>query len=446
MVPGGPRRRPGLPRARAVLVPPRPAARTARRCPPTLALHLLGHDLDPDHVPDGTPGEWYLHLFASEQPDLNWDHPDVRREHEDILRFWFDRGAAGVRIDSAALLVKDPALPEVPARRRRPGSTPHRPRRAPRHLPELARDRRLAIPGTRILIGEVWLPDAERFAPYLRPDELHTAFNFDFLARPWDAAAPRASIDTTLAAHAPVGAPATWVLSNHDVTRPVTRFGREDSSFAFAAKRHGMPTDLELGRRRARAAALLVAALPGSPVHLPGRGARPRRGRGHPRRAARRTRCTPARAARTPAATAAGCRCRGRASAPPFGFSPTGATGDPWLPQPAHWADLTVEAQARRPGSMLNLYRTRCASGARSPASATARLAGSVAPTGVLAFARGDAFVCITNLPTAPVSLPADAELAARQRPAGRTAGCRPTPRRGCGHRDPPTHAEGGAG
>ena len=74
----------------------------------------------------------------------------------------------------------------------------------------------------------------------------------------------RASIERTLAAHAPVGAPATWVLSNHDVTRPVTRYGREDSSFAFLAKRHGVPTDPVLGVRRARAAALLVAALPGA--------------------------------------------------------------------------------------------------------------------------------------------------------------------------------------
>ena len=139
--------------------------------------------------PDGTPGEWYLHLFTPEQPDLNWDHPDVRREHEDILRFWFDRGAAGVRIDSAALLVKDPALPEVtgdqaPGRTTRPG-----PRRAARHLPQLAGDRRLATRAPGSSWARCGSPDIERFARYLRPDELHTAFNFDFMARPWDAGA-----------------------------------------------------------------------------------------------------------------------------------------------------------------------------------------------------------------------------------------------------------------
>ena len=141
--------------------------------------------------------------------------------------------------------------------------------------------------GGRILIGEIWLPDAERFARYLRPDEMHTAFNFDFLACPWEPGRLRACIDATLAAHAPVGAPATWVLSNHDVTRHVTRYGREDTKFEFAAKRARHPdVDLELGTRRARAAALLTLALPGRGLHLPGRGARPARGGGHPGRGA----------------------------------------------------------------------------------------------------------------------------------------------------------------
>src|SRR6202020_3204399 len=116
----------------------------------------------------------------------------------------------------------------------------------------------------RALVGEVWLPDAERFARSLRPSELHTAFNFDFLACPWEPGAMRASIESALAAHAPVDAPATWVLSNHDVARPVTRYGRADTRFAFETKREGTPTDLVRGERRARAAALLAMALPGS--------------------------------------------------------------------------------------------------------------------------------------------------------------------------------------
>ena len=116
----------------------------------------------------------------------------------------------------------------------------------------------------RLLVGEVWSPDAERFARYLRPDELHTAFNFDFLACPWEPGPMRTSIESALAAHAPVDAPTTWVLSNHDVTRPVTRYGRTDTSFSFESKRANTPTDLERGTRAARAAALLAMALPGS--------------------------------------------------------------------------------------------------------------------------------------------------------------------------------------
>ena len=358
--------------------------------------------------PDGTPGEWYLHLFAPEQPDLNWNHPDVRAEHEDILRFWFDRGVAGVRIDSAGLLIKDPALPEVPEVVE-PGGHPTEDRD---EVHEVYRSwRRIAdeYEGTRVLVGEVWVPDAARFAAYLRPDEMHTAFNFDFMSRPWDAAELRASIDLMLAAHAPVGAPSTWVLSNHDVTRPVTRYGREDSSFAFAKKRFGTPSDLELGRRRARAAALLTAALPGSlylyqgdelglpevelprdaledPMHFRSGGVDPGRD---------------------------GCRVPlpWRGTEPPFGFSPPGR-GDgstvaaPWLPQPAAWAALTVQAQEADPGSMLWLYRQALRIRRREPALGDGAMTWLPSEPTSLVFQRGDDVVNVTNLGDAPIALP----------------------------------------
>jgi alpha-glucosidase len=359
--------------------------------------------------PDGTAGEWYLHLFSTEQPDLNWNHPDVRREFEDVLAFWFDRGAAGVRIDSAALLVKDATLPEIPTDPR-PGEHPNTDRD---ELHEIYRGWRAVADryaDPKALVGELWIPDLERFARYLRPDELHTAFNFDFLARPWEASALRASIDETLAAHAPTGAPATWLLSNHDVTRPVTRYGRIDSSFAFLAKRRGTPTDASLGRRRARAAALLVAALPGShyiyqgdelgldevedlpvellrdPMHFRSGGVDPGRD---------------------------GCRVplpwSGEAS--PFGFSPDGASDEPWLPQPTRWAELTVEAQDGDPASMLNLYRAALRIRKATPDLRDDRFAWLDGSPDVLAFRRGDTFVAITNLGPEPVLPPADAEL-----------------------------------
>ena len=168
-----------------------------------------------------------------------------------------------MRIDSAALAMKHPDLPEVDDDHA-PGEHPFLDRD---ELHDLYRSwRRVAdtYEPPRVLIGEIWLPDRERFARYLRPDELHTAFNFDFLACPWEPAALRRCIVATLDAHEPVGAPPTWVLSNHDVTRVATRYGRADTSFSFSGRRMGVPTDAALGQRRARAAALLALALPGT--------------------------------------------------------------------------------------------------------------------------------------------------------------------------------------
>ncbi|MEU4664243.1 glycoside hydrolase family 13 protein [Micromonospora chalcea] len=356
--------------------------------------------------PDGTPGDWYLHLFAPQQPDFNWDHPRVREEFEDILRFWFERGVDGIRIDSAGLLVKDGTLPEVHPDR------PH-PFRDQDGVHDVYRAwRRIAdsYPGGRALVGEVWLPDRQRFANYLRPDELHTAFNFDFLGCAWDATALRESIDGTLAAHAPVGAPATWVLSNHDVTRHVTRYGRADTRFSFAAKREGIPTDLELGTRRARAAALLSLALPGAayvyqgeelglwevediPYELRQDPMWERSGRVDPGRD--------------------GCRVPlpWQGDTPPFGFSPDGASAAPWLPQPADWKDRTVRAQTGDPHSMLELYRAALALRRTEPALGDGTLAWLPAPHGVLAFAREPGFTCLVNLGDAAVPLPAHDEL-----------------------------------
>ncbi len=351
--------------------------------------------------PDGTPGDWYLHLFAPEQPDFNWDHPRVRAEFEDILRFWFDRGVDGIRIDSAGLLVKESTLPEI---------LPDQPH--PFHdldgVHEIYRDwRRVAdaYPGDRALIGEVWLPDRQRFAKYLRPDELHAAFNFDFLGCAWDAAALRESIDGTLSAHAPVGAPATWVLSNHDVTRDVTRYGRADTTFSFAAKREGIPTDLELGTRRARAAALLSLSLPGAAYVYQGE-----------ELGLWEVEDIPYALRQDPMFFRSGGTDPGRdgcrvplpwaGDAPPFGFSPDGATTVPWLPQPADWKDRTARAQADDPHSMLELYRAAIALRRTEAALGDGMLTWLPAPEGVLAFRRDPGFTCVVNLSGAAVPLP----------------------------------------
>jgi alpha-glucosidase len=234
---------------------------------------------------------------------------------------------------------------------------------------------------------------------------MHTAFNFDFLTRPWGAASFRESIEQTLAAHAPIGAPSTWVLSNHDVTRPVTRYGREDTAFAFLKKRFGVPTDPEIGTKRGRAAALLVAALPGSlyiyqgdelglpevedlpleliedPMHSRAGGIDPGRD---------------------------GCRVPlpWSGDRPPFGFSPDGT--ETWLPQPASWKTLTVEAQDADPSSMLNLYREALRLRRELPGLGDGPLEwiDGLGPD-VLAFRRGASFACHVN--TGEVSVPVPA-------------------------------------
>jgi alpha-glucosidase len=352
-------------------------------------------------------GEWYLHLFAPEQPDLNWTHPDVWAEHEDVLRFWFDRGAAGVRIDSAALPVKDPELAEE-----RPDAGPgEHPFTDRETLHDIYRRWRAVADGydePRVLVGEIWLPDAERLARYLRPDELHSAFNFDFLRCAWDAGRMRESIESVLAVHAPVDAPATWVLSNHDVTRPATRYGRVDSSFAFESKREGTPTDLARGTRRARAAALLAMALPGSMYVYQGEEL------GLPE-----VEDIPPERRQDPMWLRSGGVDPGRdgcrvpipwsGDRAPYGFSPSDGV-QTWLDQPADWAPFTVEAQTRDTTSMLSLYRAGLRVRRQAPWG-DGRFGWLPADDAVIAFARGDRFACFVNFGADAVQLPDGAEV-----------------------------------
>ena len=354
--------------------------------------------------PDGTPEQWYLHLFAPGQPDLNWGHRDVVADHEEILRFWFDRGVAGIRIDSAALVAKDERLPEVPGTPQ-PGEHPYVDREDLQHIYRSWRQIADGYGPDRVLIGELWLPDGERFARYLRPGVLHSAFNFDYMSAPWDAKALRASIEQTLEIHERVGAPATWVLSNHDVTRPVTRYGREDTAFAFDTKRFGTPTDLELGTRRARAAALLAMALPGAYYVFQGEEL------GLPEADIPLARIEDPMHARSGGIDPGRDGCRvpfpWSGTEPPYGFSPRPV--DTWLPQPDGWGGRTAAAQARDPGSMLALYRA--ALGLRRDLPELG--AGDGAPLGwldlgpdVIAFGRGGRFACVTNFSGTPVDLP----------------------------------------
>jgi alpha-glucosidase len=370
--------------------------------------------------PDGRPGEWYLHLFAPEQPDFNWANAGVRQEFEDVLRFWFDRGADGIRIDSAALLTKDPLLPEV-ASDQPPG--PAHPYSDRDDVHDIYRSWRVVAdeyPG-RVLIGEIWIPDAARLARYVSQGELHTVFNFPYLSCPWDAGALRAVIDSTLALNEPAGAPATWVLSNHDVDRIVSRYGRADTAFSLDRRAyfHSFPVDLDLGTRRARAAALLTMALPGSVYVYQGEELGLWEVQDIPDELRQdpiwyRTHGT------DPGRDGSRVPLPWSGAEPPFGFSPPAATAAPWLPQPKEWRDLTVEAESGAAGSMLTLYRTALRVRRTEPALGDGPMTWLAAAAGVLAFDRGTSVRCVTNLSAAPVPLPAHAAVVLTSGPLDR--------------------------
>ncbi|MEH0828854.1 MULTISPECIES: glycoside hydrolase family 13 protein [unclassified Micromonospora] len=342
-------------------------------------------------------GQWYLHLFDPAQPDLNWRHPEVRAEFEDVLRFWLDRGVDGFRIDVAHGMIKAEGLPDVGFNSMTTGQRQSELLGKGR-LPYFDQDEVHDIyrawrpildsyPGGRMAVAEAWAETPQRLARYIGPDELHQAFSFDFLDATWSADSFRKVIDTALAESTIVGAPTTWVLSNHDRQRHVTRYG-----------------DGEVGLRRARAAALLMFALPGcayvyqgEELGLPEVLDLPDELRQDP--AFRRT-----------GESRDGCRVPipWSGELPPYGFGPDGSELS-WLPAPATWRALSVAAQTGVPGSTLELYRTALRVRHEHPA-----LAGLDGITwletepGVLAFRRsaGDAEVtCVVNISGADVTV-----------------------------------------
>jgi alpha-glucosidase len=337
---------------------------------------------------DEASGRFYLHLFAREQPDLDWHRPDVQDAFEEIIGFWLDRGVDGLRVDVAHGLFKDPELRDEaePVPGAEAGSFD---RRAAVDRPELhplyRRWRALAdrYGDDRIFVAEVDLTDPARVARYVRAGELHLAFNFTLLKRPWEAAAMRAAIDATRAELAAVGATPTWVLESHDVTRLATRWG---------------------GLRQARAGALLLLALPGTAFLYQGQ------------ELGLDEVDVPDELRRDPIFFRSGGLRLGRdgcrvpvpwdADAPAFGFS----TGTPWLQQPPHWRGLAASAQEREPGSTLALFRQAL----RLRRGLAGDLAWRESPPGTLVFDRGGT-TCLVNVEGDPLALPAGEVLVASE-------------------------------
>jgi alpha-glucosidase len=366
---------------------------------------------------DGRPGQWYLHLFAPEQPDVDWTNPDVREEFNETMRFWFEMGVDGFRIDVAHGLVKAEGLPDIgstewPPVNSDPVDHPHWDRDEVHEIYRQWRALADAYDDPRVFVAEAWVHNPERLAMYIRDDELHTAFNFDFLLAPWQAEAMRDSIVAALEAHAGVGAPPTWVLSNHDTVREVSRYARPQG---VRELRHlddllDLPADFKLGVTRARAAALLMLALPGGAYVYQGE-----------ELGLREVEDLPEEVLQDPGWKQSGHTLRGRdgcrvpipwsGQEPPFGFSPNGASAPPWLPQPASWRTTTVEAQAGDESSMLELYRRALRMRHGQPALGDGAMQWLDAPEGALAFTRDPGFICIVNLTGDPVPAPPGAEL-----------------------------------
>jgi len=347
-------------------------------------------------VPDG---QWYLHLFDTAQPDWNWRNPWVPVMFDNVLRFWLDRGVAGFRIDVAHGLFKDAALPDVD------DPTPSDRVSAYYHQPDLAEHYRTwraildAYPGDRTAVGEIWVDDPEDWRLYVDPGGLPQLFNFLLLRAAWDAATFRSVVDT---AFATLGPTPTWVLGNHDVVRQVSRYGLVKPATGVMTQPGTLVgpdavIDLALGTRRARAAALILLALPGSAYIYQGDEL------GLPEVLDLPLRDDPV-FRRTVGHYLGRDGCR--VPMPWSGIGEGYGWSRPWLAPPPDWAALTVEAQAADPASMLSLYREALRIRRASPALGAGTLDWLDAPAGSLLFARDPGFSCAANFSVEPVPLP----------------------------------------
>ncbi|MBA4861029.1 glycoside hydrolase family 13 protein [Streptomyces sp. PSKA54] len=359
-------------------------------------------------VPDG---QWYLHLFAPEQPDLDWDNEEVRADFRTTLRFWSDRGVDGFRIDVAHGLAKDLTEPlrdlgddlqgEEALVTMADGSHPFYDRD---EVHEIYRDWRKVLDAytpPRMAVAEAWVPNHRRVL-YARADELGQAFNFEYLKTGWSASELREVITVSLDTARAAGASATWVLSNHDVVRHASRLVLPEGTDADAWLLSGGRTpalDAARGLRRARAATLLMLALPGSSYVYQGEEL------GLPEVAD-----LPPEVLQDPIWEQTGHVRKGRdgcrvplpwtRTGPSYGFGP----GAAWLPQPESFASYSVEAQEEAEGSTPELYRT--ALRLRRKLLGDESLTWADSAPGVLQFVRSGGWSCITNLSPEPVPLP----------------------------------------
>ena len=308
-------------------------------------------------------GQWYLHLFDSSQPDFNWANPKVEQFFHDVLRFWFDRGVDGFRVDVAHSLVKDPALPDIEEVSSSMTGSDSAPKEEKPHpfwgqegVHEVIRGFRKVANEyeDRAMCAEAWILPLSKMAKWVRPDEYHQTFNFAYLETPWDSAKLRDVVDESLREFGNVGAPSTWVLSNHDVIRHVTRMAYDKVPKQGDGIGPSYPQpDEARGQRVGRAATAFMLGLPGSSyiyqgeeLGLPEHTTLDASFREDPTF----FRTKGERVGRD------GCRVPipWESDKPAYGFNNTGKS---WLPQPENYRRYARSEQRGVAGSTLELYR-----------------------------------------------------------------------------------------
>jgi alpha-glucosidase len=360
-------------------------------------------------VPDG---QWYLHLFTAEQPDLNWANREVRDDFLRTLRFWADRGADGFRVDVAHGLAKD--LTRSPTRQGHLALTSYPPGTHPLwdrdEVHEIYAEWRRVFDEydpPRTAVAEAWVQPARR-PRYASPDGLGQAFNFDLLEARWDAPQFRTIIAENLAGAQQQGSSSTWVLSNHDVVRHATRYGlpsgsadpRQDSRAWLASHGAEPELDRDVGLRRAKAATLMLLALPGSAYLYQGE-----------ELGLHEVADIPPESIQDPTFSRSGGKDKGRdgcrvplpwtCDRPSFGFG----AGSAHLPQPAWFGTLSVQQQDADPDSTLTFYRTALSWRRRLRGAEELEWAHGTGQN-VVHFRRPGGWQSVTNCGPDPISLP----------------------------------------
>ncbi|SEB67773.1 alpha-glucosidase [Paramicrobacterium humi] len=364
-------------------------------------------------------GQWYMHYFATEQPDFNWDNREVRDDFLATLRFWSDRGVDGFRVDVAHGLAKElpavlPSQAELDAMEKTTGQHPLWDRDEVHEIYAEWRGVFNEYDPPRIAVAEAWVATPERRARYASAEGLGQAFNFDLLEADFDSAQFREIITSNLEQAKGAGSSTTWVFSNHDVVRHATRYGlpplagravKQGSEWLLAGGREP-ELDIAGGLRRARAATLMMLALPGSAYLYQGE----ELGLGEVADIPAENRQDPA-FFRNPGVDIGRDGCRvplpWTHEGSSFGFGSDGAH----LPQPEWFGRFSVEAEDGDPGSTLELYRRALALRHELQTAEELEWLDVGGSADVLHFRRPNGWEVVTNFGTGPIALPAGERL-----------------------------------